>query len=112
MAQFPDKIPRESMAVSGGEKTVSALSVILAIQSVYPSPFYLFDEIDAHLDIKNSESLAELLRERANNSQIIAVTLKDSMLTQASIIYGLYIEKGTSRIIKYKTGVGAMVRSG
>lgn len=112
MAQFPDKIPRESMAVSGGEKTVSALSVILAIQSVYPSPFYLFDEIDAHLDVKNSERLAELLRERANNSQIISVTLKDSMLTKASIIYGLYIEKGTSRLIKYKTGVGAMVKSG
>ncbi len=112
MAQFPDKIPRESLAVSGGEKTVSALSVILAIQSVYPSPFYLFDEIDAHLDIKNAESLADLLRERANNSQIIVVTLKDTTLTRASIIYGLYMEKGTSRIIKYKPGVGALVTSG
>lgn len=111
MAQFPDKIARESLAVSGGEKTVSALSVILAIQSVYPSPFYLFDEVDAHLDVKNAERLADLLRERANNSQIIVVTLKDTTLTRASIIYGLYMEKGISKIIKYKPGVGALVRS-
>jgi chromosome segregation protein len=112
MAQFPDNLPRESSAVSGGEKTVSALSVILAIQSVYPSPFYLFDEIDAHLDVKNIERLADLLREKAKNSQIIAVTLKDTMLTRASLIYGLYKEKGISKIIKYKTGVGVAARSG
>jgi len=112
MAQFPDNLPRESSAVSGGEKTVSALSVILAIQSVYPSPFYLFDEIDAHLDVKNIERLADLLREKAKNSQIIAVTLKDTMLTRASLIYGLYKEKGISKIIKYKTGVGVVARSG
>ena len=112
MAQFPDNLPRESSAVSGGEKTVSALSVILAIQSVYPSPFYLFDEIDAHLDVIYAERLADLLREKANSSQIIAVTLKDIMLTRASLIYGLYKEKDTSKIIKYKTGVGVVARSG
>jgi len=112
MAQFPDNKPRESSAVSGGEKTVSALSVILAIQSVYPSPFYLFDEIDAHLDVRYVEKLADLLKEKAVNSQIIAVTLKDTMLTRASLIYGLYKEKGTSKILKYKTGLGVVARSG
>ncbi len=112
MTQFPDKLPRESSSVSGGEKTVSALSLILAIQSVYPSPFYLFDEIDAHLDVVNSERLADLLRERAAVAQIIAVTLKETMLARASLIYGIYIEKGTSKIIKYRPGVEVVARSG
>ncbi len=112
MTQFPDKIPRESSSVSGGEKTVTALSLILAIQSVYPSPFYLFDEIDAHLDILNSERLADLLRDKAKKAQIITVTLKDIMLARASLVYGIYMEKGTSKIIKYRPGVELMVRSG
>ncbi|MEM3708987.1 MAG: AAA family ATPase, partial [Nitrososphaerales archaeon] len=53
MTQFPDKSPRESTSISGGEKTITALALILSIQSVYPAPFYLFDEIDAHLDAMN-----------------------------------------------------------
>ncbi|MFQ6134304.1 MAG: AAA family ATPase [Nitrososphaerales archaeon] len=112
MTQFPDKLPRESSAMSGGEKTVSALSIILAIQSVYPSPFYLFDEIDAHLDVVNAERLADLLRDRAETAQIITVTLKETMLARASLVYGLYMEKGTSKIIKYRPGVEVVARSG
>jgi chromosome segregation protein len=111
MAQFPDKLPRESSAVSGGEKTVSALSFILAIQSVYPSHFYLFDEIDAHLDARNSERLADLLRERSDNAQIVAVTLKDTVLSRASLVYGVYMESGTSQIVKYRPNLKAVARS-
>jgi chromosome segregation protein len=111
MTQFPDKLARESSAVSGGEKTVSALSLILAIQAVYPSPFYLFDEIDAHLDIVNSEKLGDILRERSEKSQIIAVSLKDTVLARASLVYGVYMEKGTSMIIKYRPGVEVVARS-
>jgi chromosome segregation protein len=112
MTQFPDKLPRESSAVSGGEKTVSALSFILAIQSVYPSHFYLFDEIDAHLDVRNSERLADLLRERAANAQIISVTLKDTVLARASLVYGVYMEKGTSQIVKYRPDLAVATSSG
>ena len=109
MTQFPDKNPRESSSVSGGEKTVSALSFILAIQSVYPSPFYLFDEIDAHLDPVNTENLADLLRERAKQSQIIVVTLKDSALARASAIFGVYIGNGISHMVRYKPGMEVTV---
>ena len=112
MTQFLDKLPRESSAVSGGEKTVSAISFILAIQSVYPSHFYMFDEIDAHLDVRNSERLADLLRERAVNAQIIAVTLKDTVLARASLVYGVYMEKGTSQIVKYRPDLAVATTSG
>ncbi|MGQ9469830.1 MAG: AAA family ATPase [Nitrososphaerales archaeon] len=111
MTQFPDKTPRESTSISGGEKTITALAFILSIQSVYPSPFYLFDEIDAHLDAVNVERLAELLRERSKQSQIILVTLKPPMIARASAIYGVYNEDGLSKVIRYKPGVEAIVRS-
>ena len=101
MVEFPGKIARESSSVSGGEKTVSALAFILAIQSVYPSPFYLFDEVDAHLDAKNSEKLADLLKDRSKNSQIIIVSLKDSIVTNAESVYGVYMNDGVSNVIKY-----------
>lgn len=111
MTQFPDKAPRESTSISGGEKTITALAFILSIQSVYPSPFYLFDEIDAHLDAVNAERLSELLKERSKKSQIILVTLKPSMMAHALAIYGVYNEDGLSKVIRYKPGVEAIVRS-
>ncbi|MCP8316244.1 MAG: AAA family ATPase [archaeon] len=111
MTQFPDKSPRESTSISGGEKTITALTFILSIQSVYPSPFYLFDEIDAHLDAVNVERLAELLKERSKQSQIILVTLKPPMIARAPVIYGVYNEDSSSKLVKYKPGVEAIVRS-
>ncbi|MCP8318330.1 MAG: chromosome segregation protein SMC [Candidatus Methylarchaceae archaeon HK01B] len=112
MTQFQGKVPRESTSISGGEKTVTALTFILSIQSVYPSPFYLFDEIDAHLDVVNLERLADLLKERSVNSQIILITLKPSMVTHASATYGVYNKSGLSRVIKYKPNLEVMVRNG
>jgi chromosome segregation protein len=112
MTQFPGKIPRESGLVSGGEKTVSALSLILAIQAVNPAPFYIFDEIDAHLDAVNSDKLAELLKERAANSQIIIVSLKDSLLSRADLMYGVYMQSGTSRTVRYQQKIEVAQRTG
>jgi chromosome segregation protein len=105
MTQFPGKIPRESSGVSGGEKTVSALSFILAIQSCFPSPFYLFDEIDAHLVPVNSDRLAEMILEKSRNSQIIVVSLKDSIVSRASTAYGVYLTQGNSRVVRYKPAI-------
>jgi chromosome segregation protein len=112
MTQFPGKIPRESGLVSGGEKTVSALSLILAIQAVNPAPFYIFDEIDAHLDAVNSERLAELLKERATNSQILIVSLKDSLLSRAEMMFGVYMQSGISQIVRYQQKIEVARRTG
>ena len=112
MTQFPGKIPRESGYVSGGEKTVSALSLILAIQAVNPAPFYIFDEIDAHLDAVNSDKLAELLKERAANSQILIVSLKDSLLSRADLMYGVYMQSGISQTVRYKQKIEVAQRTG
>tara|TARA_B100000315_G_C14550393_1_gene575462 strand:+ start:3 stop:1538 length:1536 start_codon:yes stop_codon:yes gene_type:complete len=111
MTQFPNKNARESLSVSGGEKTVCGLSLILAIQAVYPSPFYLFDEIDAHLDPINAGKLAEILKEKARESQIIIVSLKDLVISKASLIYGVYNQNGVSKTIKYQPGMEIKVRN-
>ncbi|MBM3897918.1 MAG: chromosome segregation protein SMC [Thaumarchaeota archaeon] len=112
MTQFPGKIPRESGLVSGGEKTVSALSLILAIQAVNPAPFYIFDEIDAHLDAVNSDKLAELLKERAANSQIVIVSLKDSLLSRADLMFGVYMQSGVSQMVRYQQKIEVAQRTG
>ncbi|MEM2923209.1 MAG: chromosome segregation SMC family protein, partial [Candidatus Nitrosocaldus sp.] len=83
VVQFPNKPARESNSLSGGEKTIAAITFLLALQSLKPAPFYLFDEIDAHLDSVNTERLKKIIRERANISQIIMVTLKDVLVASA-----------------------------
>ncbi|HZA07311.1 MAG TPA: AAA family ATPase, partial [Nitrososphaeraceae archaeon] len=101
MVQFPGKPERESTALSGGEKTIAAAIFLLALQSLKPSPFYLMDEIDAHLDAENNERLSQILLARSKDNQIIVVTLKDTTVAKADIIYGVYPKEGVSHIVKY-----------
>jgi chromosome segregation protein len=109
MTQFPGKLPRDSSAVSGGEKTISALSFILAIQAVFPSPFYVFDEVDAHLDSNYSGKLGEILAERSSFSQIIIVSLKDVMVSKAGTVIGVYQSQGFSHVLRYRSGMEVQV---
>lgn len=102
MIQFPNKPKRESTSISGGEKTLAAIVFVLALQKLKPSPFYLFDEVDAHLDAPNSEKLAKILEERSQESQFIMVSLKDSVIQKAKLIYGVYPKNGVSYVVTYK----------
>jgi chromosome segregation protein len=75
----------------------------LALQSLKPSPFYLLDEVDAHLDSQNTDRLSRVLLSRSlDSNQIIMVTLKDSTVSKASLIFGVYPKQGVSQIIRYK----------
>src|SRR3989337_166857 len=76
MIQFKDKPKRTSTSISGGEKTLAAVVFVLALQKLKPSPFYLFDEIDAHLDAPNSEKLAKIIEERSKGSQFLMVSIQ------------------------------------
>lgn len=103
LVRFPGKnVPRESTALSGGEKTIAATVFLLALQSLKPSPFYLMDEVDAHLDAQNTERLSKVLLERSRDNQIIMVTLKDTTVAKAALIYGVYSREGVSQVVKYK----------
>jgi chromosome segregation protein len=60
------------------------------------------DEIDAHLDAENNDRLSRVLLSRSKDNQIIVVTLKDTTVAKADIIYGVYPKEGMSQIVKYK----------
>lgn len=98
-AQFPGKATRLIAGASGGEKSVTAVAFILAIQNLFPAPFYMFDEIDAHLDPSNSGRLADLLKEQSVSSQFIVLTLRDVIMDRAERLLGVYIQNGVSRVV-------------
>ena len=102
LIQFPGKPKRESTSISGGEKTLAATVFVLALQKLNPSPFYMFDEVDAHLDAPNAEKLSNIIKERSEGSQFIMVSLKDSVVEKARLIYGVFPKHGVSHVIKYK----------
>jgi chromosome segregation protein len=100
--QFPGKGSRLIASASGGEKSVVAVAFIFAIQSLSPAAFYVFDEIDAHLDPYNAERLADLLKEQSSNSQFIVITLRDVVIDRAEKLFGVYIQSGISQIVSTK----------
>jgi chromosome segregation protein len=93
---------RESSQHSGGQRAVTGVSMILAMQAVQRHPFYLFDEIDAPLDAVNSERLAKFLKEKSSEAQIIAITLRDVFVSESDVTYGVYSAGGVSRVVHYK----------
>jgi chromosome segregation protein len=97
--QFPGKTEMTIGSASGGEKSVGTVCFILALQSIHPMPFYMMDEIDAHLDVLNSQRLAELLKRKSQGSQFITVSLKDVTITRGDAVFGVFIQEGVSQVI-------------
>jgi len=97
--QFPGKTEMTISSASGGEKSVGTVCFILALQAIHPMPFYIMDEIDAHLDVVNSQRLAELLKSKSKGSQFIVVSLKDVTIARADSVYGVFIQEGTSQVV-------------
>ena len=89
-------------SLSGGEKTMTALSFIFAIQEHSPSPFYLLDEVDAALDKKNSELLSKLIAKYANKAQYIVVSHNDNIITEAEYVYGVSMSDGITKVVSLK----------
>ncbi|RLI34973.1 chromosome segregation protein SMC [Candidatus Bathyarchaeota archaeon] len=99
IAEFPGKPPMPVTALSGGEKSVVAVCYIFALQSLTrTSPFYVFDEVDAHLDPVNTERLAELLARESKRSQMIVISFKEPMASKADRIFGIYAKNGVSYV--------------
>ncbi len=86
-------------AMSGGEKTLTGLALIFAIQMYNPSTFYVFDEIDAALDNVNAHNVAQLISEMSKSSQFIVVSLRDTTVRKADLLVGVANQDGISRIV-------------
>ncbi len=89
----------DTSSLSGGEKSLISLSLIFAIQEYKPYCFYIFDEIDAALDRRNSERLAALLKRYMNQGEYIIITHNDSLITAAPTIYGVSMQDKISKVI-------------
>ena len=86
-------------SLSGGEQTLVALSLIFAIQEYKPYCFYIFDEVDAALDKRNSEKLAVLIKKYMKTGQYIIVTHNDAIITESSLLYGVTMQEGISKVL-------------
>ncbi|MBI4439297.1 chromosome segregation protein SMC [Candidatus Woesearchaeota archaeon] len=89
--------------LSGGEKSMTALALIFAIQEYSPASFYIFDEVDASLDKKNSEKLSSLIRKYSERAQYIVISHNDGVLSSASTLFGVSMnEDGISSLVSLK----------
>ncbi len=90
-------------SLSGGEKTMTALAFIFAIQEHNPASFYILDEVDAALDKKNSEQLAKLVRKYSDRAQYIVISHNDGVISEADNLYGVSMdEHSVSNVVSLK----------
>jgi len=100
VAQPPGKKLQNMMQLSGGEKALTAIALLFAIQSLKPSPFCLLDEIEAALDDSNVSRYAEYLHKLTRDTQFIVITHRRGTMNAADILYGITMqEKGVSTLV-------------
>ena len=100
IAQPPGKKLQNMMQLSGGEKSLTAISLLFAIQSLKPSPFCLLDEIEAALDDSNVKRFAKYLSKLTKDTQFIVITHRKGTMEAADILYGITMqEKGVSTLV-------------
>ncbi len=100
IAQPPGKKLQNMMQLSGGEKALTAIALLFAIQALKPSPFCLLDEIEAALDDSNVTRFAQYLNKLTKNTQYIVITHRRGTMAAADRLYGITMqEKGVSALV-------------
>jgi chromosome segregation protein len=99
----PGKHIQSVLLLSGGEKALSAVALLLALFRIRPAPFCVLDEVDAPLDDANIERLCRLLREMSGETQFLLVTHNRRTMAHADVLYGVTMEEpGVSRIVSVR----------
>ncbi len=105
VASPPGKKLQNVLLLSGGEKALTALSLLVAIFEYQPSPFCVLDEVDAPLDETNVGRLAAMLRGMSGETQFVLVTHSKRMMSAADLIYGVTMqEPGVSKLVSVRIG--------
>ena len=89
-------------SLSGGEKTVTAIAFLLAIQRCKPSCFCLLDEIDAALDRENTKKIIEVVKEFSGKQQYVIITHNELTISYSDQAYGVISEGGVSSVVGVK----------
>jgi len=95
---FNDCWKKSLSELSGGQRSLLALSLILSLLLFKPAPFYILDEIDAALDLSHTANLGVMIKEHFPQSQFIVVSLKDGMFSNANVLYKVTFNDGSSRV--------------
>lgn len=101
--QPPGKKLQSMMLLSGGERALTAIALLFAIQQLNPAPFCILDEIEAALDDVNVDRYADYLHQMTGNTQFIVITHRKGTMSAADTMYGVTMEeKGVSKCISVK----------
>ncbi|KAF3891828.1 SMC hinge domain-containing protein [Trichophyton interdigitale] len=93
------KVWKQSLTeLSGGQRSLIALSLIMALLQFKPAPMYILDEVDAALDLSHTQNIGRLIKTRFKGSQFIVVSLKDGMFQNANRIFRTRFSEGTSMV--------------
>lgn len=103
MAQPPGKRLRHISLLSGGEKALTAISLLFASFLIHPTPFCVLDEIDAPLDEENTRRFLRALRQMTSHSQFLVITHNKRTMEQGDVLYGVTMEEpGVSKLVSVK----------
>jgi chromosome segregation protein len=103
VAQPPGKRNQSILLLSGGEKALTAIALLMAIFRYKPSPFCILDEVDAPLDEANIDRFTKLLRDMTEDTQFIAITHNKRTMETADVMYGVTMEEpGCSKIVSVR----------
>lgn len=102
--QPPGKNVQNIDLLSGGEKALSAIALLIAIIKVNPTPFCIFDEVEAALDEVNVSKYAQYLRHMTDTTQFVLITHRRGSMEEADVLYGVTMqEEGVSKLLELKT---------
>ena len=95
---FGDKWKESLSELSGGQRSLVALSLILSLLLFKPAPLYILDEVDAALDLSHTQNIGQMLKSHFKSSQFIVVSLKDGMFNDANVLFRTKFVDGMSTV--------------